>query len=350
MKLLKLPHKTADYLCPVNGMCDIYEWTYQSRIPEELLFYARTGFQMISNKRATPPKLVFFSSGSIGRRQYEFWKDILNYTLITKEGRSFSTTLKEIKTLIDKDIPVILFGLDMYYLSYHTNFYYKTHIPGHIILMVGYDEDSIYLHDNDKENLVSLSYKDLQDAWGQPYLTISKKHTYFAFKFNDDTSSVRDILATGFAKTAETFLHPPVRFMGIAGVKRLLKELPTWNTTYNTKELRDILLNIVEFTGSVLPEIPESIGGPYTTIDNPHRGCRDKLASALRTYASDYGNAHWLIAANHFEESGKYIESITFQIIEMIQNDDYTKLYMLIPLLESFLFFESKAQQCFLHK
>lgn len=26
MKMLELPHRIADYLCPVNGLCDIYEW------------------------------------------------------------------------------------------------------------------------------------------------------------------------------------------------------------------------------------------------------------------------------------------------------------------------------------
>ena len=26
MKRLELPHQLADYLCPVNGLCDVYEW------------------------------------------------------------------------------------------------------------------------------------------------------------------------------------------------------------------------------------------------------------------------------------------------------------------------------------
>lgn len=56
MKRLELPHRMADYLCPVNGLCDVYEWKAGSRIPEELIFYAKAGFQMISQKRADVPK------------------------------------------------------------------------------------------------------------------------------------------------------------------------------------------------------------------------------------------------------------------------------------------------------
>ncbi len=45
MKRLELPHRMADYLCPVNGLCDVYEWKTGKRIPEELIFYAKAGFQ-----------------------------------------------------------------------------------------------------------------------------------------------------------------------------------------------------------------------------------------------------------------------------------------------------------------
>ena len=51
MKRLELPHQLADYLCPVNGLCDVYEWKTGKRIPEELIFYSKAGFQMISQKR-----------------------------------------------------------------------------------------------------------------------------------------------------------------------------------------------------------------------------------------------------------------------------------------------------------
>ena len=71
MKQLELPHQLADYLCPVNGLCDVYEWKTGKRIPEELIFYSKAGFQMISQKKAAVPKMIFMGQGSIGKREYE---------------------------------------------------------------------------------------------------------------------------------------------------------------------------------------------------------------------------------------------------------------------------------------
>ena len=96
MKRLELPHRMADYLCPVNGLCDVYEWKTGKRIPEELIFYAKAGFQMISQKRADAPKMIFLGQGSIGKREYEFWKEIIGYEIIFGEGKCFRTTWKEI--------------------------------------------------------------------------------------------------------------------------------------------------------------------------------------------------------------------------------------------------------------
>jgi hypothetical protein len=100
MRLLKLPHKTADYLCPVNGLADVYEWKTGIRIPEQLLHYARSGFMLISNKRAAPPKMVLFSAGSIGRNQYEFWGGMMDFELHSGEGKTFGNTLKNIRAAI----------------------------------------------------------------------------------------------------------------------------------------------------------------------------------------------------------------------------------------------------------
>ncbi|MEM1486176.1 hypothetical protein V6615_15095 [Oscillospiraceae bacterium PP1C4] len=122
MKLLELPHRVTDYLCPVSGLCDSYEWKTGNRIPEELIFYSQTGFQLISQKRAIPPKMIFLGNTSIGRRQYEFWQDIIGFKMIAGEGKSFKYTITEVKELVDRNIPVILFGLDMFHLSYQAKF------------------------------------------------------------------------------------------------------------------------------------------------------------------------------------------------------------------------------------
>ena len=179
MKRLELPHRMADYLCPVNGLCDVYEWKTGKRIPEELIFYAKAGFQMISQKRADAPKMIFLGQGSIGKREYEFWKEIIGYEIMFGEGKCFRTTWKEICALLDREIPTILFGLDMFYLPYQQKFYQKQHIPAHVVLMVGYDDENAYIHDNSKEGVQPVPLSNLEQAWAKSYIGICKKNTYF---------------------------------------------------------------------------------------------------------------------------------------------------------------------------
>ncbi len=51
---------------------------------------------------------------------------IANHSLLmplSGEGKCFQITWKKVRELLDQDIPVILFGLDMFHLSYQGKFY-----------------------------------------------------------------------------------------------------------------------------------------------------------------------------------------------------------------------------------
>lgn len=75
-----------------------------NRIPDGLIFYSKAGFQLISQKRAIVPKMIFLGQGSIVKREYNFWKEFIGYRTIFNEFKAFKTTLNEIKILLDNDI------------------------------------------------------------------------------------------------------------------------------------------------------------------------------------------------------------------------------------------------------
>lgn len=235
--MLKIPHQMADYLCPVNGLCDIYEWKTGARIPEELLFFARPGFQMISQKRAAPPKMVFWGQGSIGKDQFNFWKDLVGYHIIAGEGKSYKSTVANIKALVEQKIPVVLFGLDMYHLPYHEHFYHTKHIPGHVVLMVGYDDRNVYVHDNSRPEVEMIPWGDLQQAWAADYIGISKKNAYFGIDMQNPNRDISSIIQEGLKRNAELYLNSPVNFIGQKGMERMMKELPDWNTMYDAETM-----------------------------------------------------------------------------------------------------------------
>lgn len=310
MKRLELPHRMADYLCPVNGLCDVYEWKTGKRIPEELIFYAKAGFQMISQKRADAPKMIFLGQGSIGKREYEFWKEIIGYEIMFGEGKCFRTTWKEICALLDREIPTILFGLDMFYLPYQQKFYQKQHILGHVVLMVGYDDENAYIHDNSKEGVQPVPLSNLEQAWAKSYIGISKKNTYFGINMKSPETDISQIVQKGMATNAEMYLHSALSFVGQKGLDKFMKEFPKWKNVFAQEALCKIYLHFIEYTGSVLPELPYEISGSRSGIINPHRASRDKLAQALLKYQGSFGVPGWEDAAYCFECSGEIIQTI----------------------------------------
>lgn len=320
MKRLELPHRMADYLCPVNGLCDVYEWKTGKRIPEELIFYAKAGFQMISQKRADAPKMIFLGQGSIGKREYEFWKEIIGYEIMFGEGKCFRTTWKEICALLDREIPTILFGLDMFYLPYQQKFYQKQHIPGHVVLMVGYDDENAYIHDNSKEGVQPVPLSNLEQAWAKSYIGICKKNTYFGINMKSPETDISQIIQKGMATNAEMYLHSALSFVGQKGLDKFMKEFPKWKDVFAQEALCKIYLHFIEYTGSVLPELPYEISGSRSGIINPHRASRDKLAQALLKYQGSFGVPGWEDAAYCFECSGQIIQTIVGGFIEDVGN------------------------------
>lgn len=334
MKRLELPHRMADYLYPVNGLCDVYEWKTGKRIPEELIFYAKAGFQMISQKRADAPKMIFLGQGSIGKREYEFWKEIIGYEIMFGEGKCFRTTWKEICALLDREIPTILFGLDMFYLPYQQKFYQKQHISGHVVLMVGYDDENAYIHDNSKEGVQPVPLSNLEQAWAKSYIGISKKNTYFGINMKSPETDISQIVQKGMATNAEMYLHSALSFVGQKGLDKFMKEFPKWKNVFAQEALCKIYLHFIEHTGSVLPELPYEISGSRSGIINPHRASRDKLAQALLKYQGSFGVPGWEDAAYCFECSGKIIQTIVGGFIEDVGNMSFGNSEKYIPFFQ----------------
>lgn len=334
MENLKLPHQTADYLCPVNGLCDIYEWKTGKRIPEELLFFSRPGFQLISQKRAPCPKMIFFGQGSIGKDQFNYWRELIGYNLIAGEGKSFKTTMTQVKSLFEQNIPVVLFGMDMYHLPYHNNFYHKQHILGHVVLMVGLDEKNVYVHDNSKSDVQCIPLDDLQLAWANDYIGISKKNAYFAVDMQHPNYNISDIVQQGLARNANLYLNSPVSFIGQRGLERFIREIPSWPETFSEEVLERIYLHLIEFSGSTIPELPEEIRGFSSGVVNPHQGGRDKLAINLLRYKDVFGVPEWEIAAKHFFESGRIIEMIVQECVLDVHKRTFSSPKKYVSLLK----------------
>ena len=298
---------------------------------------------MISQKRADAPKMIFLGQGSIGKREYEFWKEIIGYEIMFGEGKCFRTTWKEICALLDREIPTILFGLDMFYLPYQQKFYQKQHIPGHVVLMVGYDDENAYIHDNSKEGVQPVPLSNLEQAWAKSYIGICKKNTYFGINMKSPETDISQIIQKGMATNAEMYLHSALSFVGQKGLDKFMKEFPKWKDVFAQEALCKIYLHFIEYTGSVLPELPYEISGSRSGIINPHRASRDKLAQALLKYQGSFGVPGWEDAAYCFECSGQIIQTIVGGFIEDVGNMSFGNSEKYIPFFQELREYEECA-------
>lgn len=247
----------------------------------------------------------------------------------------FWTTWKNVRELLNQDIPVILFGLDMFHLPYQGKFYHKQHIPGHVVLMIGYDEANVYVHDNSKTEVQTIPIAELELAWAEDYIGISKKNAYFGIDMKSPETDMAWIVQKGIGKNAEAYLSSPLSFIGQRGLDRFIGEFPEWKNIFSEEELQKIYSHFIEYTGSILPELPYEISGRRSGIINPHRASRDKFAQALVKHKDSFGERTWEDAARHFQKSGEIIEEIVNGFLEDVAGHFFRNPEKYIPLFQA---------------
>ena len=110
------------------------------------------------------------------------------------------------------------------------------HIPGHVVLMVVFDDRNIYVHDNSRPEVEMIPWGDLQQAWAADYIGISKKNAYFGIDMQNPNRDISSIIQKG-------------------------------------------------------------LSGIHSGVPNTYQGGRDKLAAAMLKYQDTIGTAQWSMAA-----------------------------------------------------
>jgi hypothetical protein len=209
--------------------------------------------------------------------------------------------------------------------------------------MVGYDDKNAYIHDNSKEGVQAVPVSNLEQAWAKSYIGISRKNAYFGIDMKSPETDISQIVQKGMAKNAEMYLHSTLSFVGQRGLDKFMKEFPKWKDVFAQEALRKIYLHFIEYTGSVLPELPYEISGSQSGITNPHQASRDKLAQALIKYQDSFGVPEWEDAAYWFESSGQIIQTIVEGFMEDVRNMSFEDSEKYIPSLQKLREYEEYA-------
>lgn len=87
--------------------------------------------------------------------------------------------------------------------------------------MTGYDEANAYVCDNSKTEVQPIPIAELELAWAEDYIGMSKKN-------------------------AEVYLSSPLNFMGQRGLDRFIAEFSDWADKFTKEELQKIYLHFIE--------------------------------------------------------------------------------------------------------
>ncbi|MDD5288876.1 MAG: BtrH N-terminal domain-containing protein [Dehalococcoidales bacterium] len=292
-KLIKIPHEVHESTCYLNGLYDVLTWR-GARYDYFLLSIigGMASFAYLKFKMAKPPCMVYWGNNS--KYLLNDLSLIIGFSQTISEGKSFKNEFPKIKRYLDNNEPVVVGALDMYYLHYYPELYKKEHVPIHYLLVVGYDDEKqvVYVHDCSFGGMQQVSYIEFERSLNVNVSGMSKKNTYRTFRILQEMPTELEIAENGFAYKASRMLKPPVSMFGIPAMRKLAKDIITWEdkACYN---------HMVAYAGLTPPLVAEDL--------SHNDGLRFEQARVLKELGQKYQKKEWSEASNLFTKSGELI-------------------------------------------
>jgi hypothetical protein len=294
----------------VNGIGDVYRSKTGQVLSDEFLMIisGMAHFAYIKNRSAEPPFMVFW--GQSVKNQYKNLEAVLGLKIKITEGKSFNLAMKMLKEEVNNRNPVVIGPLDMFYLEYHASFQ-RIHESPHFVLVVGYDDalGQIFLYDCDLPDLQKLCYENLRTAWQKNEPGYIKKNTVISFSVPSEPLSFSESVKGGLIFKANSMLSPPIKNIGIPGIRKLVTEFSTWETVLNGEEYKKALEHMAKYANTP----------PTLSIDyNDFTAQRGNLSKLLKDLAATSGERRLLNVSDSFSNSGKLIREVCLIILEWL--------------------------------
>lgn len=221
-------------------------------ISEEMLLGLGVGLGfMYWYRRGTLP---FFG----GRGNSDFNRELTRRTgiQIVEQGTSSPARAeRELLRMLDAGQPVCLYA-DMAYLTY-MGLPEDAHFGGHAIVVAGYDPalKQVVIADTEPNmtgaktgRFYTLSLEQLALARASKYQPFPPKHHWFTFDFAQAHPPDRAALYDAIDQTAQAMLHPPIKNMGVAGIRTAATRVRQWLAQFDESTLRAALFNVYIYT------------------------------------------------------------------------------------------------------
>ena len=230
--------------CVTGSMKHIYEFNHHP-VSEEMLLGLGEGVSFIywHQKGQTPfigargspkPSMEQIAGQRTGV------KILLHRTSSTARARN---TLLE---MLSAGEPVML-QVDMGYLPYFDFGGSEYHFGGHVVVACGYspEDDSIIVADRD--GLYPVPLGALEKARNSKHKPFPPKNLWYSYDFSQKRMPTVEEIYTAIHNQAKAMVEPPIRNIGVKGIRLTAERIPLWKDSLDNEQLRWTLFNTYIF-------------------------------------------------------------------------------------------------------
>lgn len=142
----------------------------------------------------------------------------------------------------------MMLQVDMGFLPYFDFGGEAYHFGGHAVVACGFNETrgTVSVADRDDE-LHAVPLAALRQARASRFKPFPPGRAYWTFDFSDFRSPTRDEVRAAIANMARAMLEPPIRNLGVAGIRKAAAEIPRWAALADGWTVPEALFNLYIF-------------------------------------------------------------------------------------------------------
>ncbi len=161
----------------------------------------------------------------------------------TTSARKSRQTMLEI---LNAGQPVML-QVDMGFLPYFNFGGEEYHFGGHVVVAAGYDPQTEQVLIAERDGLHPVSLVDLEKARGSTYKPFPPKNAWCTFDFSGFHPPTAEETRLAIANQASAMLNPPIKNMGVKGIRTAAKRIMQWPEQMDAEAVRWALFNTYIF-------------------------------------------------------------------------------------------------------
>jgi hypothetical protein len=241
------------YHCETNSLAKIFHYN-KHPLSEDMLLGLGAGMGFIYWRMKMGSSDYVFICGRGNTK--EFFNDIGKRTGVKIEAKPTSSVKKAEMLLLErlsKKEPVMVYG-DMGFLPWF-DLPKDYHFGRHTFIICGFDSENTCLASDIDQKASGLkkgfyhpvSLEQLRKARSSPYKPFPPKNTWLELDFKNFHSPRTEDIYLAIKQTVESQLNPPIKNIGIKGIRYTAKEITKWTNIFKDKELRMNLFSLYIF-------------------------------------------------------------------------------------------------------